>query len=445
MKFGGTSVATPEARLAAASRVVNAKEQGFDPVVVVSAIGRRGAPYATDTLIQMLNDIDPTVTPDARDLDLLMCCGEILSASVFAHTLKTLGLQATAMMGAQAGIYTDGNFGSARIRRVDPRGLLKVIEAGRIPVVCGFQGIFQDESSGVMGNMTTLGRGGSDTTGSAVGAALKADRIEIYTDVDGIKTADPDFVPNAPTLRKVSFDEVAEIAHLGAKVVHPRAAEIAMHYQIPLWVKNTFAQDEGTEVVLRENFAGRGVTGVTHTGKLVNLQFDLESAPESDRAVIEGRIYDLMARFGINLYMVNVSPTGTGFAVPKTQFSTVENLLDGLVVPLGESTKTIYMFQLGSAPSKEVEAQANMLRPLGTLIRITAELNEACTMVSLVGSEFLKNPGVYLTVLTALHESHIPVMQTSDSDYSISLLVPESETVRTVQILHSTFGLSDLT
>jgi aspartate kinase len=240
MKFGGTSVRSAESRMRAALRVISAVEQGYSPVVVVSAIGRRGEPYATDTLITMLNEVDPAVKPDQRELDLLMACGEILSSVVFAHTLKTLGHSAMSLRGGQAGIRTDGVYGNARILAVNPLGLHEALKRGHIPVVCGFQGVWTQ--GGLPGaELTTLGRGGSDTTASAVGAALQADSVEIYTDVDGVKTADPDFVPEAPTLEKVTYDEVAELAYLGAKVVHPRAAEIAMRFNVPLWVRTRSA------------------------------------------------------------------------------------------------------------------------------------------------------------------------------------------------------------
>src|SRR3954467_15086055 len=170
MKFGGTSVATPEARLQSAMRVVSAREQGFDPVVVVSAIGRRGQPYATDTLMSMLRDIDPQVEPDPREMDLLLACGEILSAVIFSHTLKTLGHPAQAYRGGQAGIRTDGVYGNARIVSIHPVSILRSVERGFIPVLCGFQGVYVPGDGGPGGELTTLGRGGSDTTASAIGA-----------------------------------------------------------------------------------------------------------------------------------------------------------------------------------------------------------------------------------------------------------------------------------
>jgi aspartate kinase len=439
MKFGGTSVATPEARMSSARRVIQAKEQGFSPVVVVSAIGRKGAPYATDTLVNVLKEIDPTVEPDPRELDLLISCGEIMSSVIFAHLLKTLGHQAQAFRGGQAGIRTDGVYGNARIVGINPVSLIKSLEKGSIPVVCGFQGVFVSGDGAPGGELTTLGRGGSDTTGSALGAALKAESVEIYTDVDGIKTADPDAVPDAPTLRKVTYDEVAEIAHLGAKVVHPRAAEIAMQYNIPLWVKNTFTEDRGTLIVKREAHPGRRVTGVTHTGKLVYMQFDLSTATPEDRVTLESCVYQTLAKFGVNLFMLNLNPGSTGFAVPRDQYSVVGDVLDGLVVPMGAQGR-VYVFQIGTA-SREVETQANLLGSLGEVRRVKAELTEGCTMVSLVGHDYMQQPGVFFRVLTTLYDAEIPVLQTSDSDYSLSVLIPESETNRAVRLLHDRFQL----
>lgn len=439
MKFGGTSVATPEARMASALRVVQAKEQGYRPVVVVSAIGRRGAPYATDTLLGLLREIDPSVEPEPRELDMMIACGEILSAVIFAHTLKTLGHAASAFRGGQAGIRTDGVYGNARIASIKPTALLRACEVGNIPVVCGFQGVFTVEGN-PGAELTTLGRGGSDTTGSALGAALGAEAVEIYTDVDGIKTADPDAVPSAPTLRKVTYDEVAEIAHLGAKVVHPRAAEVAMAYNIPLWVKNTFTEDEGTVIVPREQHPGRRATGVTHTGKLVYMQFDLGGTAAADRVALEARIYETMARYDINIFMLNISPNSTGFAVPRDQYPIVQDVLDGLVIPLDG---TVFLFQIGGA-SREVETQAQLLAPLGTVKRIVASLTEGCTMVSLVGHEFMQQAGLFHRVLSTLHEESVPVLQTGDSDFSLSVLIPESETNRTVRVLHDRFALAEV-
>ncbi|MEX2242321.1 MAG: aspartate kinase [Fimbriimonadaceae bacterium] len=438
MKFGGTSVRSPEARMRAALRVISAKEQGFFPVVVVSAIGRTGEPYATDTLIGMLNDIDPNVRPDQREMDLLMACGEILSSVIFAHTLKTLGHTSMSMRGGQAGIRTDGVYGNARILGVNPLGLFEVIKRGHIPVVCGFQGVWTQ--GGLPGaELTTLGRGGSDTTASAVGAALGAAAVEIYTDVDGIKTADPDFVPDAPTLSRVTYDEVAELAYLGARVVHPRAAEIAMRYSVPLWVKNTFTDHPGTEVVPRESFPGRRVTGVSHTGKLVHVQFDLDGVKVAHKTQFQARVYEMLAKEGTNLHMIDLSPGSIGFAVPRSQFPAMEDLFDGLVVPIAEGGSSLYVVQRRDKPTRAAETQTRLLQSLGDPVAVPYVVTEGTTMVSLVGHEYMQQPGVFQDVLATLHTNRVPVTQVSDSDFSLSCLVPESELRTAVVSLHDRF------
>lgn len=443
MKFGGTSVATTEARAQSALRVISAKEQGFLPVVVVSAIGRKGAPYATDTLVQVIRDIDPNVDPEPRELDLVLACGEILSAVVFAHTLKVFGHRAQAFRGGQAGIRTDGVFGNARIMGINPIALVRSIEAGNIPVVCGFQGVFLAHEGNPGAELTTLGRGGSDTTAAALGAALEAECVEIYTDVDGVKTADPDAVPSAPTLRRVTYDELAEIAHLGAKVVHPRAAEIAMKFNIPLWVKNTFSDDEGTLIVDRANAGDRKLTGVTHSGQLVYLQFNLEGLEPKTRTSLEAELYRMLARHDIHLYMVNVSPDSTGFAVTRTQYPLVEDLFDALVLPIQtEDGPRIHLIQLGGQPSQSFGIQHELLKGLGTLTTVRAERTEGCTMVSLVGDQTMKAPGLFAQALATLHEGQVPVLQTADSDFSLSVLVPESDCNRAVRLLHESFDLT---
>lgn len=446
IKFGGTSVATPESRLLAARKVVNAREAGYWPVVVVSAIGRKGSPYATDTLLSLLRDVDPLVPPDARELDLMLCCGEIMSTCIFAQTLKSLGHPASAMTGGQAGLVTDINHGEARILYVKPDDVLRNLQMGRIPVVCGFQGRSEPHEGAVYGEITTLGRGGSDTTASALGAALKAEVVEIYTDVDGVKTCDPNMVPEAPTLGKMTYEEIAEIAHQGAKVVHPRAAEIAMKFGIPLWIKSTFTEQAGTEVVPKEQFPGRRVTGVTHTGKLVYLQFDASFG--NDKAALEARVYELMADYKVNLFMLNSHPNSFGFAVPRKQLSKVKGILDGLVVPmLNDAAPRTYIVQIGRSGSEEVCAQTKMLKEteaFGEIRNCIGLLTENCTMVSLIAHDYLQQPGIFLKTLECLDKASIAPLQASDSLYALSILVSESDCDRAVRALHDEFELSEI-
>ena len=210
-KFGGTSVVDEQARTAVKDKVQHAIRSGYAPVVVVSAIGRKGAPYATDTLIDFLKQANLSV--NVREQDMLMCCGEIISACIMAATLQKFGFNAMALTGGQAGIITDSQFGAARIKNIKTDDLRHLLESGVIPVICGFQGMTENH-----GKFTTLGRGGSDVTAAALGVALNAEKIEIYTDVEGVMTADPRIVKEATILHKISYAEVAQMAQQGAKV-----------------------------------------------------------------------------------------------------------------------------------------------------------------------------------------------------------------------------------
>lgn len=446
LKFGGTSIDRHEHRLLAGRKVVQAIEAGYRPVVVVSAIGRRGAPYATDTLADFLHSIDHTVQPHPREKDLMMACGEMISTVVMAQTLRILGHAAVALTGGQAGILTDQEFGAARILEIHPDDILKCLERDLIPVVAGFQGVTRSDGLYPRGSLTTLGRGGSDTTAAALGAALKADAVEIYTDVDGVKTADPDFVPNAPTLSTITYEEVAEIAHQGARVLHPRAAEVAMDYGIPLWVKNTFSDEPGTQVVPPNKVPNRRVTGVTHTGKLVYLSAHIPYAQH--KAQLELEIYRLMSRARANIHVISLDEEGVGFACPREHLSSVRALLDGLLVPVkspDEEPTLFYLFQVGDQASESCAVQRSMLERSGLggdRVRLVPfSVVEGCTMVSVIAHGYSREPGVFATVLQTLAEEGIPVWQSADSELSLSCIIPESEVERAVRVLHDRFAL----
>lgn len=443
MKFGGTSVDSPEHREIAARKVIRAKEDGFAPVVVVSAIGRRGAPYATDTLIEFLRGIDPSVPPNPREMDLMMACGEIISTVVMAHTLKTMGYDAVALTGGQAGIITDNEYGNARVLQIHPQAIRHHLEAGKIVVVAGFQGVAEDKL-GFHPDITTLGRGGSDTTASALGAALNAVAVEIYTDVNGVKTADPDIIPDAKTLPVISYEEVAEIAHQGAKVLHPRAAEIAMLHNIPLWVKCTFTDEQGTLVTSAEGAKGvelPEVTGVTHiTGKIVYLVFHIGEVPEKPE--IELQLYRLMAQADVNLYLNSYSQDTLSFAVPRDRWNKVRNLLDRLIMPVGTPTKRLIIFRVGDKPSQQYQLQKQMIDALDNMVpvqEIAVDVIENCTMVSLIAAKLSRRPGVMALFLRTLYEAGIQVLQTADSEMSLSCLVNESDVEKAVRVLHERF------
>jgi aspartate kinase len=451
-KFGGTSVATDENRRLAAGKVIAAKQAGFSPVVVVSAIGRRGAPYATDTLVDEMRKIDPAFPPNTRELDMMMACGEIISTAVMAATLQSMGYAATALSGGQAGIITDGEYGNARILSIHPHSILKAIERDQIPVVCGFQGVTSITEEAEHGSITTLGRGGSDTTASALGAALSADAVEIYTDVDGVKTADPDMVPNARSLEVCTYQEVAEIAHQGAKVVHPRAAEIAGDHGIQLWVKSTFTDHPGTRIVgdaEAPESVHRRITGVTHTGKLAFIRLEIEN--EAHKPLVEREVYRLMARAGVNIFLVSFSPTALSFAVTRDMYPIARDLLDGMVVPIdtvpGRTPAShFYIFKFSEGLDLAYRNQRPLLTSLEEsglvkVVDVPGTAHENGTIVSVIADRHRQVPGVMATIFETLTSAGIPILQVADSDMSISCLVPENEARRAVRLLHDAFHL----
>lgn len=239
-KFGGTSVSTPERRAQVVDKILKAKKAGNQVVVVVSAMGRKGDPYATDTLLSIIDDSFSSPSPRTRDL--IASCGEIISSCVLAETIESAGHNALPMTGFQAGINTNDDFTNGVVLEVNPRRLQQVLATDTIAVVAGFQGV-NDQ-----GDLVTLGRGGSDTTAIALGASLNADVVEIYTDVPGIAYTDPRIIPSAPFLKSIAFEPIYHLAQLGAKVIHHRAIETAMKYQRPFWVKSSFSDDPGTLV-----------------------------------------------------------------------------------------------------------------------------------------------------------------------------------------------------
>jgi len=448
-KFGGTSVDRTESRALAARKVIQAREAGFSPVVVVSAIGRAGAPYATDTLVNVLRDIDPQVPPAPREMDMMMACGEIISTVVFAHTLQTLGSKAIALSGGQAGIITDDVFGNARILEIRANYIHELLAEGYIPVVCGFQGTTNTSSDTEHGAITTLGRGGSDTTASALGVALNACAVEIYTDVDGVKTADPDLVPKARTLSLCSYEEVAEIAHQGAKVVHPRAAEIAMDHNIPLWVKSTFSDAAGTRITggSSSDAESKRLTGITHTGKLVYIRLEIANAEHKPQ--VEREVYRMMARAGINIFLVTFSPTSLSFCVPRTRYPVARDLLDGMVVPVQNAEAdasgkplTYYIFKFSEGLDLAYSVQRPLLKTVerfADIVDVPATVIESCTMVSVIAAGHRRVSGIMATIFETLTGAGIAIYQTADSEMSVSCLIPESEVDRAVQLLHASF------
>lgn len=398
-KFGGTSVATPDGRERVADWAERSRRDGLHPVIVVSAMGRRGDPYATDTLLSLAVEVFPE-TP-ARELDLLLGCGEVISGVVVASTLHRRGVPAVVLTGGQAGILTDENFGSANILRVDPEPVLSHLRENRIVVVAGFQGVTRD------GQVTTLGRGGSDTTASALGGALRAELVEIFTDVDGIKTADPRIVPGARTLAVTTYDEVAQLAHYGAKVVHPRAVELAMQHNVPLRVRSTFADTPGTLVTYSVEAASTLVSELRPQGVITGVaqvpamaQIQVETDPGDPRGV---EMLRRLAAAGISLDLFNISPERKQFCVAEGRAARAE----AIVLEMG-------------------------LHP---------RVRTGCAKVSVVGAGMHGRPGVMATVAEVLNRAGVEILQTADSHVTISCLVAGDQMEQAVRALHEGFGL----
>ncbi|CQR71551.1 Aspartokinase [Sporomusa ovata DSM 2662] len=400
-KFGGTSVASPEVRELALRKIEKARDQGFNPVVVVSAMGRKGAPYATDTLIDIARSAYKYIAD--RELDQIMCCGEIISAVIMTGMLQAAGMDAVMLTGGMAGIITDEHFTDARILKCDPTKIINLLKQGKVPVVCGFQGMTGENE------FTTLGRGGSDTSASALGAALNADIIEIYTDVDGIMTADPRIVENAKILDCISYGEVCQLAHQGAKVIHPRAVEIAMQKNIPLVVKSTFSEAPGTLItnIAKEDTGGSAVidrvaTGVTYLTNIVQVKVHLDDTMGTDASF---EVFKTMADNGISVDLINIHP--------------------------GE-----IMFTINADHAEKASIKLKRLN-------YEFEIVEHCAKVSVVGGGMREVPGVMASFIEALSRNKIAILQTVDSHTSISVLVLQSDIGAAVKSLHEKFGLSN--
>jgi len=442
-KFGGTSVADEEIRRHAIRRVLEAAKAGLRPVVVVSAMGRYGAPYATDTLIDLARKTDPDIQP--RELDLIMACGEIISTVIMATSIRaTTGIDTIALTGGQAGIFTDYRFGGSRILHIDPCCIVDCARQGKIPVVAGFQGVTEPEAGDAHGAITTLGRGGSDTTASAIGAAVGARAVEVFTDVDGVMTADPRAVPTARTLRAVTYREVCEMAHLGAKVLHPRAAEIAMDYGIPLYVRSTESGAPGTLVTSEDSMGGTvsEVTGVTNTGPCAHVSLPVLN--EMDRAHVALQVFRLLATAGVPIYFVSGTETSVAFVVDKDRVRELKAVLNAVVVPVRRPGATLTRFYLISTGdgTPTFSAQKQILSEAGpdfATVVVPVTIGEDTRAVSLVGRGLQTSVGVVWRMADCLRKAGVRPLQTADSKLSLSCLVGEESVQPAIRALHAEF------
>lgn len=396
-KFGGTSVSTAERRALVVDKIAKAKKAGYCPVVVVSAMGRKGQPYATDTLRSLVGE--DFLDKNTLAADLLMGCGELISTVVMSSELFNKGIEAVPLMGGQAGIITDNNFNNAAVLRVEKNRIIDLLEKGKTPVVAGFQGKSEE------GYITTLGRGGSDVTAALLGDALKAESVEIYTDVDGIMTADPRIVENASLIKEISYNEVFQFADQGgAKVIHPRAVEIAMASNTKLVIKNTMTNCEGTII---NNIGIKNpsnvITGITHMSNRTQIIVKLE---ENTGNKNYDDLLNSLAENSISIDLINVFPKEKIFTIDEQDFSKFNSIM------------------------KDKKIEFSYL--------------EDCSKIAIIGSRMRGIPGVMAKILKALVKENIEVLQTADSHTTIWCLVSKEDTKKAIKSLHCEFKLDCL-
>lgn len=395
-KYGGSSVANPELIKNVARRVIRTKEEGNKVVVVVSALGD-----TTDELLRLAREVN-TCPPPERELDMLLATGEQVSIALLAMALKSLGCPVISLTGFQAGIETDYAHTRARILKVSPERIQCALNEGNVVVVAGFQGITDK------GEITTLGRGGSDTTAVALSAALKADLCEIYTDVDGVYTADPRLIPAAQKLDFISYDEMLELASLGALVLQPRAVEFAKHYSVPLSIRSSFNDCEGTlvgEVDAVETH--RLVSGVTHDLNVAKIGiFDVP-----DRPGIAKQIFQELADEQVNVDMiiqgwVRNDRNDIVFTVARDDLEKALLVVDRVVKKIGASG-FVY--------------------------------NDHVAKVSIVGAGMVTNPGVAAAMFDVLAKEGINIEMISTSEIKVSCVILEEQAIKAVKALHAEF------
>ena len=402
-KYGGSSVADAEGMKRVAARIVATKRAGNQVVVVVSAMGD-----TTDELINLANQITPM--PNGRELDMLLTAGERISMALLAMAISNLGHEARSFTGSQAGVITDSAHGRARIIDVTPGRIQEALKAGAIAIVAGFQGISQDTK-----DVTTLGRGGSDTTAVALAAALDADVCEIYTDVDGVFSADPRVVPNARKLKSVTYDEMLELAASGAKVLHLRCVEYARRYDLPIHVRSSFSTHEGTWVVKSHPEGGTMekavIAGIAHDKS--EAKITIVGVP--DRTGIAARIFQAIADSDINIDMIvqNVSAAATGltdisFTLPKSEGSDATAILQKIQGEVGFASIQ-YDDQIGK--------------------------------ISLIGAGMRSHPGVTATFFAAMSEAGVNIEMISTSEIRISIICRATDLERGVRAAHTAFEL----
>lgn len=394
-KFGGTSVSTEDRRIQVVSKVKDVLNKGFSPVLVVSAIGRRGEPYATDTLLSLVdNDFKRN---NLQAIDMLMCCGEVISSVIMSNALINEGIQAVPLTGGQAGIITNEKFSNAELISTNVENILRIIEIGKVPVVTGFQGITTE------GYFTTLGRGGSDTSACILGEALKAEKIEIYTDVDGIMTADPRIVKNATLISSISYNEIFQLADQGAKIIHPRAVDCARKANIPIVIKNTMGNCNGTLINDEGNKNNsKIISGITHLNNRTQVTIRLNENRNNDNYRY---LLSILANHKISLDLINIFPTEQIFTIDSNRKEKVQEVLSE--------------------------------------IKINYKFTDNCSTIAIVGVGMRGVPGIMAKIMNTLAENSIDILQTADSNMTIWCLIKSEYIDAALNSLHNAFNLGE--
>ncbi|MCP3743347.1 aspartate kinase [Paenibacillus sp. A3M_27_13] len=397
MKFGGSSVGDTERMKRVAKRVVEKQSEGHQCVVVVSAMGD-----TTDELIdqaKLLNEQLP-----ARELDMLMTTGEQISIALLSMAIQQLGHEAVSFTGWQAGFRTESDFGRARITDIQPQRVLDALSSNKIVVVAGFQGMSAE------GDITTLGRGGSDTTAVALAAAIQADACEIYTDVDGIYSTDPRIVKVARKLKEISYDEMLELANLGAAVLHPRAVEYAKHNRVPLIVRSSFNHNEGT-VVKEDAVMEQGVvvSGIAYDKNVARISI----LGVADIPGVLAKVFGTLAVAKIDVDIIVQSGVEAG----KADFSFTVALTDREA-----ALKTLEGIR-GELPYREVTSEENLVK------------------VSIVGAGMVSHPGVAAQMFAVLAEQGVSIKMVSTSEIKVSCVIEAGKLHEVIQALHTAYNL----
>jgi len=396
-KYGGSSVADAEKIKNVARRIARTKDEGNQVVVVVSAMGD-----TTDELINLARQI--TERPKERELDLLLSTGELVSSTLLAMAVETLGYKAVSLTGIQAGIHTDSNFSRARILRVAPKRVVSELEKDRIVIVAGFQGVNQDM------DITTLGRGGSDTTAVALAASLGAESCQIYTDVEGVYTADPRLAPQARKLTRIGYEEMLELATYGAKIMHPRAVELGQFYNIPILVASSFGDSPGTTICKEASMEVRNrVSGIAHDTNVAQITvIDIPDSPGTAAALFEP-----LAR--ANISVDTIVQNASAEATTNLTFTVSRNDL-------------VKAMSIAEPVAKSAGAK-----------KCVAD----CTLgkVSIIGSGMQNTPGYAARMFRTLSEQGINIQLITTSEIRITCIISEERIKDAVQALHRAFEL----